>query len=185
MVAATTCAVMVNSARADLTVYANDREGWEAAVGSFSTADFVGLGETWMDPYAYTHLGVTMAESIYHGHYYAQDAFSSYPRDGAGLHGDGSLELLFDAPVYGVALDFNGVYRAEVYREGEFLGYMTGSDTFGTFTGFTSDISFDRVVLYDIFVDFLSIDDIHFGPPIPAPGSAVLVALAFIRRRRR
>jgi MYXO-CTERM domain-containing protein len=53
--------------------------------------------------------------------------------------------------------------------------------------GLTTDAPFDRAVIWDP-QGGTYIDDLHFGPPIPAPpaGALLLVGFgAFFRQRRR
>jgi hypothetical protein len=54
----------------------------------------------------------------------------------------------------------------------------------GNFGGLVSTEPFDRAVIWD-YGDNVAIDDLHFGPPIPAPSAAALIGGALLGARRR
>jgi hypothetical protein len=64
---------------------------------------------------------------------------------------------------------------------------MGGGGT-GFFSGVISTIPFDTVVIKDPFGANTLIDDLYFGPPIPAPGALAILGLAGLmcsQKRRR
>ena len=175
----TVCASML---RADIVEY-RDKGEWEAAAASWSTADFTGFPDYTPIDEQYAYLGVHFVDG-----YDFVVLGSSYPNDGAGLDGNELIDLVFDAAIYCIGADFPGNLTIDLYYEDE-LFYTSnefgvgGVDNFG---GLVSAEPFDRAVLRDppgqVFLD-----DLHFGPPIPAPSAlpGIAAALFAARRRRR
>jgi hypothetical protein len=158
-----------------------DKEAWEIAAGQFSTIGFADLPDgTWVTE-QYAHLGVHFVDGwdqVIHG--------ESFLEDGAGLAGGEQIDLVFDGPMYSLAADFPGYLTIDLYNEGEvfYTSSELGFGGLGNFGGLVSTDSFDRAVLRDppgnVFVD-----DIHFGPPIPAPSPLLIVGVALLVPRRR
>jgi hypothetical protein len=78
----------------------------------------------------------------------------------------------------------------ELYANGEmFFEESFPGIGVGFFAGVVSTEPFDSVVLRDWADDLAFIDNLHFGPPIPAPGALGVLAVAAIilpgRRRSR
>jgi MYXO-CTERM domain-containing protein len=86
-----------------------------------------------------------------------------------------------------IAADFPGTIIIDLIQ-GDELFFRTsplGWSGPGQFGGVVSDVSFDEVRIW-YFDNQVNIDNIHFGPPIPAPGAIVgVAALALLGRRRR
>jgi len=79
-------------------------------------------------------------------------------------------DLYFDKPIHSLSADFRGAITFELYA-GDLLLHESSGFDFDPFFGLNSDIAFDRVRIYDRF-DFLTdVDNLHFGPPIPAPAT--------------
>jgi hypothetical protein len=178
----TTCTSLL---RADIVEY-RDKGEWEAAAGSWSTADFTGfpMGTPIDEQYAY--LGVHFVDG-----YDFVVLGNGFINDGAGLDGNELVDLVFDAPMYWIAVDFPGTLTIDLYDlyyEGEFFYQSSyfGPGGLGNFGGLVSTEPFDRAVIWD-FDEQVNLDDLHFGPPIPAPSAMALIgaALLGIRCRRR
>ena len=173
----TVCASML---RADIVEY-RDKGEWEAAAASWSTADFTGFPDYTPIDEQYAYLGVHFVDG-----YDFVVLGSSYPNDGAGLDGNELIDLVFDVPMYWIAADFPGLLIIDLYYEGELLysSNVFGVGGVGNFGGLVSTEPFDRAVLRDppgqVFLD-----DLHFGPPIPAPSALCIVGAAFFAARRR
>jgi MYXO-CTERM domain-containing protein len=102
--------------------------------------------------------------------------------------GGEQIDIVFDEPTYWIAADFPGGMIVQLYLEGEmfYQSCYFGGTGYGNFGGLLSTLAFDRAVLRDDD-EYVAIDDLHFGPPIPAPSAMVLLsaALLTVRRRRR
>ena len=119
----------------------------------------------------------------------------AFPNDGWGLAGSsgfasGPIVVEFTQPMNWIAMEHPGLLDIKVYDGGQLLysstisGLASGSVFF---MGLTSSTSFDKVVIRDPLDNFVFIDDLYFGAPVPAPGGvAVLIAglLMPVRRRR-
>jgi MYXO-CTERM domain-containing protein len=168
--------------RADIVEY-RDKGEWEAAAGSWSTADFTGfpMGTPIDEQYAY--LGVHFVDG-----YDFVVLGNGFINDGAGLDGNELVDLVFDAPMYWIAVDFPGTLTIDLYYEEEFFyrSSFFGGSGVGWFGGLISTSPFDRAVIWD-YDEQVNLDDLHFGPPIPAPSAMALIggALLAARRRRR
>jgi hypothetical protein len=178
-------AVCTSALPAEVVEY-DEKDQWEAAAGSWSTADFTGfpMGTPIDEQYAY--LGVHFVDG--YDFVVLDPEYTTFPNDGAGLDGNELVDLVFDAPMYWIAADFPGTLTIDLYYEGEFFyqsNYFGGSGV-GWFGGLVSTDPFDRAVIWD-FDEQVGLDDLHFGPPIPAPSAMALIgaALIGIRRRRR
>ncbi|HRP63258.1 MAG TPA: hypothetical protein PK400_08200 [Phycisphaerales bacterium] len=167
-----------------VTEYTN-KAAWQAAVGSYSTIDFTGFahGTTLNTQYAESH-GVTFigTNNIVHT--------SSFLNDGEGVRGQPESRFVFSTPRHSVAVDFPGQAIYKLYYSGV-LVYTSNPHWApvggGGFYGLVSDTLFDEVVVYRNTGNPAFYDDLHFGPPIPAPGALGVFALAAFgcRRRRR
>jgi len=164
---------------ADLVVY-DDKAAWEAAVGgNFSTMDFTGFPENTIITDQYAHLGAI----------FTQGGFitftGSFEQDGWGLSSNlDEFILEFDQPMSWLAADHPGIVQYFLYLDGKLVGQtlVLGGDV-GSFSGILSDTPFDSVVILDP-VGVPNVDDLHFGPAIPAPAAWVLLTLGGLTRRR-
>jgi len=174
-------AMVANIARADIIEYI-DKEEWEAAAGSWSTADFTGFAMGTPIDEQYAYLGVHFVD----GYDFVVLGWETFPQDGAGLDGNELVDLVFDAPMYCIAADFPGTLTIDLYYGGDFFyrsSYFGGSGV-GKFGGLVSTEPFDRAVIWD-YDEQVNLDDIHFGPPIPAPSATALIGAALLAARRR
>ena len=161
-----------------------DFEGWEAAIGDYTTIDFTGFenGEVLSDQYA--DLGVVSPT----GNAVIRRQTLAFPTDWWGVSstfGPG-INLAFDTPQRWIAADFPGdiafrLFSDEVFVE-EVRVWGGGAGNFG---GIISDVSFDRVEIIDFVDGIVLVDNIYFG--VPAPGAIGLLTLTLLvgpRRRR-
>lgn len=168
------------AARADLVNY-TDRGEWELAAGLFTTITFTEYPQYTRITTQYAPLGVEFTggeDHIFHT--------PSFLNDGSGLDGNSTIDLSFDAPIYSIAVEFPGAAQMELFRDGRSLGVSAefgGSGT-GWFGGVVSAEPFDEVVMWDWDGLEVEIDDLHFGPPVPAPGALALLGLASALHRR-
>ena len=112
--------------------------------------------------------------------------YETFPQDGAGLDGNELVDLVFDVPMHSIAADFPGMLTIDLYYEGEFFyrSSVFGGSGIGWFGGLVSTEPFDRAVISD-YDDNVAIDDLHFGPPIPAPSAVFIVGAALLTARQR
>jgi hypothetical protein len=166
-----------------------DKAVWEAAVGEFTTIGFTGFPEFTIITDQYSELGILFTD----GNDSVGLGETIFPNDGAGLLGTHitSIDVAFDVPQRWIAVDFPGVARIDLYRDGELIAQSTWFDAppisgVGGFGGVISSEPFDAAVILDPEDQVVSIDDLHFGGAIPAPGAVVvLVSIGLVRRRRR
>jgi hypothetical protein len=182
VLAAILAAVCTSTLDASITEY-DEKDEWEGAAGSWSTADFTGfpMGTPMDEQYAY--LGVHFVDG-----YDFVVLGSSFVNDGAGLDGNAYVDLVFDVPMYSIAADFPGNLGFDLYSEGEFFYKSSefGVGGVGNFGGLVSTQPFDRAVVWEYGTyPNVSLDDLHFGPPIPAPSALCIVSAALLAARRR
>jgi MYXO-CTERM domain-containing protein len=160
-----------------------EKSEWIDAVGEFSTIGFSDLPDgTWVFE-QYSHLGAHFVDGADIVHY----GDITYPEDGVGLDGNTEIRVVFDEPLTHIAVDYPGNVQFELFREGSLVYLSTefGHSFIGQFAGLQSTELFDEVRIFDPEDDAVFIDDIHFGPPIPAPGALALFALTLIGSTRR
>ena len=161
----------------------------QSLVGDFTTITFTEVPMPAIITDQYSYLGLTFTD----GNDFIDDSTACI-NDGFGLRGNllgNSITINFAAPITSLALDHPGFEAFKLYSNGQMLfdtGQMGGSGT-GKFSGVISSTPFDSVVIQDPVGQSTLIDDLHFGPPIPAPGTLALIAAAALlgqtRRRRR
>jgi hypothetical protein len=166
-----------------------DRDEWEAAVGEFTTIDFVMAPSGTPITDQYRHLGVNFS-----GHTFSHESSGLYPNDQWGLRGHLGAWVQFDTPQSWLAVEFPGLIRIDLYYQGELI---YASDIFwieitGRFAGVVSDRHFDMAYLHrkdapGNIMNNAYIDDLHFGTFIPAPSALGMLVLAGVitRKRRR
>jgi len=186
-----TLALATAVAQADVTEYGNDdRDQWFSdvgGVGNVSTVDFTGLPPFTPVTDQWSHLGVHFAPSFGALLIVGEDNIA-FPDDGFGLRGEPDINITFSEPMNWIAADFPGTMIIELYEGNELLyqSEFFGIGGAGNFGGLISDTTFDGARIYDPFDGLVLLDDLHFGPPIPAPASlAPFAALLLVRRARR
>lgn len=180
-------ALLANACSAQVTAI-TDPIQWQDAVGSYTTIEFTEYPEFTPITDQYAHLGITFTDG--------NDLIriSSFPTDDYGLVSSdgfgnlGTIHISFAEPTFWLGFDFLGGLQLELYSDGQLIftsnQYLAG---FTPFVGFVSTDSFDAAIVRDYNDPAMAIDDIHFGPPIPAPGALSLlgVAVVFAIGRRR
>lgn len=160
------------------------RINWTNAVDHFTTVDFTGYPENTNITTQYQSQGVTFTDGL------DLILFSNgFINDGVGLNGAlDSIHLAFSVEMHHIAVEFPGsmqillLWRGQVtYTSTEIIHVGTGF-----FFGLVSDQPFDGAVILDP-TGAVFIDDLHFGPPIAAPGALGMLAMSLcvIRDRRR
>lgn len=163
-----------SSASAGFT-YFTQFTAWQQAAGPMTTIDFVQpVTSTITDDYS--SLGVLFTE----GNDVAGPMLQTPTGDGWGLYGGSgnTITIQFTQPVFALAFHKPGSFQYNVYA-GDTL--LVTDSAVAPFRGITSTIAFDRIVCYD----GSTIDNLYFGPPIPAPGAAALLGVSILRSRGR
>ena len=174
----------VQTTRAAVVEYTN-KAAWQNGASGYSTITFTELpANTWITN-QYAHLGISFTDGSDQVVYMP----GAFLNDDFGLNGAfDSSTLQFSQPVHSIAVDFPGRTTFKLYYQGQLTYTSTdfGGGGAGWFAGLISDRPFDKVVMYDPTGDFV-VDDLYFGPAIPAPGALALAAVAgaFTSRRRR
>jgi hypothetical protein len=174
-------AVLSPDAHATFLLYTN-KEAWQSAVGAHTTITFQGFPEWTNITNQFSHLGVTFTDGSDVIHFN-----NSFPNDGVGLYGNTDFTTVeFSQPIYAIAVDYPGGMGFQVFSNGLLLlQFYDAPGGAGLFAGLVSTEPFDKVRLFD---NFLFFDDLHFGPPIPAPATIGIMGLAasvMCQRRRQ
>jgi len=167
---------------ADVVVF-DDKLAWEAAVGGdFTTITFTEFPPNTIITDQYAEQGfVVTPNAVTFG------PTAGFPQDMYGLGTVLEYFILdFDRELNWIAVDHPGGLNIDLYLDEVLVGYSgySGGGGVGFFTGVVSDLSFNRVRISDL--DAFAIDDLHFGPMIPAPAAwVVLAAMSAMGARRR
>ncbi len=161
------------------------RTAWMADAASFTTIDFTGFPENTIITNQYQDQGILFTDGTDRVFY-----SSSFPNDGVGLYGAiDTIHVSFLQPTHSIAVDFPGDVAFQLYWGGALVYASPGFFAInpGGFAGLISDTPFDAAVIFDPTGN-VNIDDLFFGPPIPAApalAALALVALFPTSRRRR
>lgn len=159
---------------------------WEAAVGNnFTTIDFTGWAHGTLIMDQYSALGATFTD----GNDGIQTAASLYS-DGAGLRSQelvfGNITVEFAADQYWFGMHHLALVQVLLYNDGnlihESIVFGVGGLNFG---GVVSTQPFDQVILHRPDFGTIQIDNLYFGPPIPAPGALACFGVGVLMHRRR
>ena len=180
LILALLCAHTTNGAVVEYT----NKAAWDGVAGTYSTVTFAELPLFTLITSQYANLGVLFTDGSDYTHGFSMNTF---PNDGYGLNGAlDTTTLQFSQPMYTIAADFPGRLIYHLFWQGQLFYSSSNFGGFGSghFAGLISDQPFDKVFIVDPNGD-LFIDDIHFGPAIPAPGALALAAIASVMHRRR
>ena len=95
-----------------------DKDAWIAAVGGFTTVDFVGFPSGTFITEQYAGLGIHFTDG--------NDSIPpfgpiSFPNDGWGLDGNGDINVSFDSPQLWIAVDYPGGIQFELLWQGQLV----------------------------------------------------------------
>jgi len=159
------------TATAGVTSYnTQDRDQWFADVAALGETTSIGFTEfpnntTIIDQY--DELGIT-----FDGFNLTSGPIPPQYQDGWGLRIFNGNDLFFDEPINWIAADFIGTMSIDLYNGDTFIDTVhVGNSGLGQFGGAISTQPFDRVFIYDFFDPLTVLDDLYFGPPIPAPAA--------------
>lgn len=173
------------AAVATVTEY-HDASQWQNAVGQSNTITFTGWPNFTLLTNQYANFGVVFTQGNDFVLY-----TSSFVTDGVGVSGGSGIQLSFASPQHGVAVDFPGNVKFQLFSQGTLI-YTSNDfvDGFpdGEFGGLVATQSFDTAIITDPSDNIVYIDNLYFGPVLPAPGALPLLAFTAViqtgRRRR-
>jgi MYXO-CTERM domain-containing protein len=178
---AITLTCTATSARGEVREY-TDYDEWRSAVGHFTTIQFTEYPPGTIVTDQYADLGILFTDGND-----VVDEWSGY-NDGFGLWGPAfdDVTVEFDSPRTAIAVHFPGLIQFDIYRADELI-YRSSvfSDAYDDVAGLITTEPFDAALIYDPTGNGVAIDDLHFGPPIPAPGALGLLGFAALAGRRR
>jgi len=182
-----TIALMASCAAAEVVEYnTDDRDQWFDDVGgpdNVSTVDFTGFPDGMPVDDQWAHLGVHFGDLTF----ISGKSTTFYPNDGWGAIGYPDINITFDQPMQWIAADFPGAKKIQLFDENTLIyeSSILGGVGNPHFGGIVSDESFDRVRFFLEDTTVQAIDDLFFGPPIPAPASLAPLAVLLCARSRR
>jgi hypothetical protein len=168
---------------ADVAEFTSAQTWHDAVGGDYSTINFTGYADGTVidDEYAASGLAFTSLNFIF--------ASAGFVNDTWGLFGPNGIRFAFDTPQNWIALDYPGGVQFQLFSRGQLLYTSTFFQPggLGNFAGLVSDTAFDEVYLLKPFpTNQVFIDDLHWGPAVPAPTSvAMFVFGALIAPKRR
>jgi hypothetical protein len=160
---------------------------WQSGVGAYTTITFGEYPVGTLITNQYASQGVVFTE----GNDFISD-IGPLPGQVFGLDSNepfgqaGSITMQFSSPQNWIGVDFVGIVQFELYSQGQ-LVFTSGLHHygFGPFLGLISTTTFDEVRVYDPTDAVVAIDNLYFGPPVPAPGALSLIAVAGISGYRK
>jgi len=182
MFAAAAMIFCASNAKSEVDLFVDFAE-WQSAAGSFSTVDFTGFPVGTFITDQYTELGILFTDGNDSIHF-----AGSFTLDGAGLDGNGPTDVAFAQPMVAIAIHFPGFAQVQLFSGGDSL-YLSppvsggGAGALG-FLGVISTRLFDAARLIDPFGE-VAIENLYFGPPIPAPGALTVLAVGLLVRTKR
>lgn len=170
-----------NGASAGVTAITNKQQ-WQAASGQYLPAFTVVTDQ-------YAPLGIQFTDGNdfirVSGSYSDNHGLASVDAPGD----VGRVHMSFCEPIYAIGFEFLDVLVIDLLSDEELLftsnWYVSG---FTPFVGLISTVPFDAVIARDINQNVMTIDNILFGPPVPAPGGLLTLgvgAIILAGRRRR
>ena len=111
---------------------------------------------------------------------------NTFIQDGWGVDGDDAVILEFLEPIHEIAFHFPGSIVVQLFNDKVPI-YTSDNFNSSVFGGLVSAAPFNTVIVDDPADGFPYIDNLYFGPPIPAPGALLalgLAAMTMTRRRR-
>lgn len=171
-----------------------------AAAGGYEALSFTGFAAQTQITDQYASQGILLGFPGSAGNITQSDAYM-YAQDGWGIVGVGSIIASFTRPMFAFAMYYPSSARFTFYSLATTRGRQLGGDNSGAttlhfadfltsgannFAGFTSDVSFDRVVIAAYTPENFGIfaDNMYFST-VPAPASAALLALSAMATGRR
>ena len=170
-----------DDALASVTVITNKAQ-WLSTVGAHERIGFTEYPNSTVITNQYSDLGITFTDG--------DDVIQtdpSYTTDGVGLLSiPGTVTMSFSSPMYAIAFEFTDILTLKLYDGGElFYSSPWQFAGFTPFIGFISTTPFDVAKAVDESSFAMTIDNVFFGPAIPAPGSLLLLVGGFTGQRSR
>jgi hypothetical protein len=172
---------IAQTSHASVVEYTN-RDAWMSAAGLHTTITFQGYPANTIITNQYADQGVLFTDGTDRIHFN-----NSFLNDGVGLNGAlDEINPAFSQPMHHIGVDFPGAVRIWLYWKGELIHTSSafGGGGTGFFGGLISDQPFDAALLADPGGGTF-IDDLYFGPPIPAPSALALLGMTALWHSRR
>lgn len=178
---ATIITVAPAEAGATVTVY-TDKAQWISAMGSHTKIDFTGYTANTNITTQYAALGVLFPEG--------DERFQMYNgySDGWGLLSiPAHVTMSFTQPMYGMAIEYTGINDIKLFDHGNlFYTSQWFFAEFFPFVGVISTTPFDSALINDPSGGpATTIDNLYFGPAVPAPAALGLFAIGAMAPHRR
>jgi hypothetical protein len=174
-----------SQANADVVRYTNFAL-WQSAVDNdYAEIDFLGWPQFTQLTDQYSHLGVIFVDGDDVA--WQNQIFTG----GAGLRSNTGVlplgtGLSFTEPTYTIGFDIIGTLQVTLYWNDEVVYSSDNfSDAISTFGGLVSSTPFDSARLVRLSEASIVVDNLYFGPQVPAPGALGFFALAALTPRRR
>jgi hypothetical protein len=178
----TTCA-LATRAQASVVEFTSFTD-WEQAAGLYTSIGFDEVPPNTFLSDQYADLGINFPDG---NDVAICCSFETFPFDGAGVDCNPDTLVEFAQPMNAIGMQHLGIAqiqlfldRTMVYESRTFIDFGNP----GEFAGIISEQPFDSALLLDPIASPLFFDNLHFGPPIPAPAALSLLALAGLRRSR-
>lgn len=173
-----------SSSQAVVTIF-TQRSDWQSTVGPHTSITFHGFPKHTLITTQYAQLGVVFPDGND-----VIDYNDSFLNDGVGLVSNdfvfGTIHMTFAQPITSIAADFLGTMDIQLFERGQLIyNSPVFFDSSSRFRGLASTTPFDAAVIRDPSNGAVNIDDLYFGPPIPAPGAVGVMALVALARTRR
>jgi hypothetical protein len=168
-----------------------DMSLWQMQAGTITTITFTEFAPNHLLTTQYSDWGVTFVNGT-HFTYLAE----AFVNDGVGMGTSPAsttpITINFARPMLSLGAEFPGGMQIKLYDGGELLHttqFVFPPPHTGVFLGVVSDRPFTRAVLTDL-LGGVALDDLHFGPPIPAPATGAIMlfgcaSLVMPRRRNK
>ena len=180
MLAACVAIALVERCTATVTVITNKPQ-WISAIGTHSRIGFDEYPPDINITTQYASLGVTFTDG---------DDVTDYNPvylDDHGLISDPAhFRMEYSIPVRGLAIELPGIMSFTLYDHGTLVyssGVVVGE--FTPFYGVISTTAFDEVIVIDPTGVVLNIDNLYFGPAVPAPGALLILLCGFASQSTR
>jgi hypothetical protein len=176
---------LAQPASATVTVITNKAQ-WQNSVQGFTEVTFQEFvnGTVITDDYASLGINFTDGDDFVLATSPFLDLHGLVSDDGFGNLG--MIHMSFTQPQRWIAFEWLGNLQVKLFKQGQLIYTSDNFEhAFTPFVGFILDSNFDSALAYRGNSSVVALDNIYFGPPIPAPSALGLLVLACVRQNRR